>query len=266
MAQLYLRKVIVKIVPSSGETRTITDLRIKFKCKKTQESKPNTMEIEIYNLSEASRKALEGKDTSIVLEAGYEETVETIFTGNITKVVHKQEKTDILSKLEVADGGNRYRNAKISKGFPPGVKVQQAIDELISSMGLTRGAVLGIPNTQYAHGLSLSGLAKDRLDDLCKKHDLQWSIQNGAIQIVPQNKTTLDQVIVLSPDSGLIDIPNKTKKGVEFKSLLQPQLIPGKRVQLESRFLKGIFKLGHVRHSGDSHTGEFFSECEAVAV
>jgi hypothetical protein len=263
MSQLYLRNVIVTIIPTTGQPKRISELRIKFKCKKNEESKPNTMELEIYNLSKNTRTNLEGKNTTIILEAGYEDTTEVIFNGNVTKVIHSKEGPDIISKIELADGGNKYRNARISKGIPPGAKVKQVINELVLSMGLTQGPIIGVPNTQYANGITLQGLTKDRLDEVCKSHGLRWSIQDGAVQIVPENKTTLDTVVVMSPDTGLIGSPNKTKDGVEFKSLLQPVLKPGKRVKIESLFINGIFKIANVGHSGDSKEGDFITECEA---
>jgi len=265
MARLYLRKVIVTLRSPVGTPKSFSQLRVRFRCVKTRESKPNEMEVEIYNLSDQTRSELEQQNASIVLSAGYEESIETIFTGNIKKVVQSQEGPDIISKLEVADGGNAFRNARIQKGFPPGVKTRQAIEELIQSMGLSRGSIEGVPNSQYANGLSLSGLARDRLDDLCRKNNLQWSIQNGSVQIVPNGGNTLDAPNIISPDTGLIGSPNKTKKGVEFKTLLQPKLIPGRRIQLKSRFISGNFKLGRVTHNGDSQSGDFLTECEAVA-
>ena len=263
MARLYLRNVIVSIQPSSGQAKSISELRIKFKGKKTEESKPNCMDIEIYNLSQNSRTALEGKNVLITLEAGYEDTSEVIFRGDITKVVHTKEGADIVSKMEIADGGNKFRNARVSKGIPPGAKVKQVINELVDATGLTKGSITGIPEAQYANGITLQGLAKDRLDDVCASHDLNWSIQDGAIQIVPKKKTTLDEIIVVSPDTGLIGSPSKTKEGIEFKTLLQPTLKPGKRVKIESLFINGIFKLKNVTHGGDSKDGDFFTECEA---
>ncbi len=245
MSDLYLREVAVSIVPTTGAPKRIQGLRVRFKGKKNEESKPNTMGLEIFNLSENTRSQLEGKNTSIILEAGY--------AG----------RTEVISKAELADGGHRYRNSRINKGIPPGAKTKQVIDELVKSIGLTQGAIIGVPSTQYPNGITLHGMSRDRLDEVCKKNGLQWSIQDGVLQIVPEKKTTFDSVLVISPDSGLIGSPNKTKRGVEFKTLLMPLLKPGRRVKLESRFIKGIFKISVVSHSGDSMQGEFYSEVEA---
>ena len=265
MSRLYLRQVVLTVTPSSGQSKVLRDLRIRFKAVKNEESKPNTMEIEVFNLSEKSRSLLEGKNTSLVLEAGYDGSTSVIFKGNITRVNHELEEADIISKIEAADGGSRYRKARIEKGIPPGAKTKQVIDELVKSLGLTQGPILGVPNTQYANGISLSGLAKDRLDDVCRKNRLQWSIQDGVVQIIPEAETTQDSAVLVSPDSGLIGSPTRTKTGVEFKMLLQPNLRPGRKVKLESRFIKGEFKVSRVDHSGDSHEGDFLSECEAIA-
>lgn len=264
MSQLYIRTVILTVVPASGQGKKITDLRITFKASKNDESKPNTMDIEVYNLSEQNRALLESKNAQIVLEAGYDGKAGVIFKGNITRAYHEKEGGDIISKLEVADGGHRYRNARIEKGIPPGAKTSQVLDELIKSMGLVKGAVVGVPNSQYANGISLSGLSKDRLDDICRKEGLQWSIQDGAIQIIPETQATNDSAILVSSNSGLIGSPSRTKEGIEFKMLLNTNLRPGRRVKIEGRFLKGDYKITQVEHSGDSHEGEFISDCKVI--
>lgn len=281
MADLYLRKVIVDIIPAKGEGTRIDGLRIKFNCEKTNERNPNNSKIEIYNLSPNTKSLLEGKKTRVKLQIGYlgipekssqgivtglNGNVAQIFTGDVKKVVHKIEGSngDVVTTIEVLDGGNRYRNARLDKGFPPGTSVRQVFDELIEELGLDEGAIKGIPDRKYSQGLSLSGLVRDHLDVLAKANALEWSIQDETLQIIPKTESSSNTIIELSPDSGLVGSPSKTDKGVEFSSLIQPKIRPGIRVNLKSRNLNGIFKVRKVVHAGDSHQGEFLSKCEAT--
>lgn len=279
MSDLYLRKVILDIVPQSGASKRIEDLRIKFQCEKTNESTPNNAEIEIFNLSEATRSMLEAKNTKVQLSIGYlglnsegvagtgiggSSSVETVFIGDVSKVLQVVTAPDIITKIEVADGGNRYRNSRLEKGYPPNSKLTKILDELITSTGLAKGAKEGVPDRTYANGLTLSGLSRDHLDTLCRANNLEWSVQDETIQIIPKNQPLANTVVLLDSDSGLIGSPNKTKDGVEFTSLIQAKLSPGKKVQLDSRFVKGLFKLRKVSHEGDSQQGTFLSKCEAT--
>ena len=265
MSDLYLRKVMVTIQPGSGSGRKIENLRIKFSCEKTNESSPNNCKVEIFNLSSASKGILEAKNSRLLLQAGYQDTVETIFVGDITKTVHEIDGPDIISKMEIGDGDNRFRTARIEESFPPGASTKQVFDKVIEKSGLTVGSKIGIPDSQYANGVTLSGLVRDQLSDLTKKNDLEWSIQNEVLQIIPKKSFTLDSIVLLNPKTGLIGSPHKTAKGVEFTSLLQSKFKPGGRVKIESRNLNGIFKIRKVSHEGDSHEGDFLTKCEATA-
>lgn len=265
MSDLYIRKVTVMIQSQVGGSRTIENLRVQFTIEKNNESNPNTSTIKIFNLAPATKGLLEAKNTKIVLSAGYQDTIETLAIGDVTKVVHETQGPDIISTIEIGDGDKSFRTARIEQNFPAGATTRQVIDALIDASGLQAGSKLGVPNSQYANGISLSGLVRDQLTDITRKNELEWSVQNEVLQIIPKTSFTLDSVILLNAASGLIGSPNKTAKGVEFKSLLQPKLKPGGRVQIESRNLNGIFKVRKVTHDGDSRQGDFLSKCEATA-
>lgn len=264
MPDLYLRKVELEVFPSVGQGIKIDELRIKFRCEKSTERNPNKATIEIYNLSDKTRAILEKKNTRVALKIGYQDTLELIFIGNIDKAVHKRENVDIITELEVKDGGNKYRNSRHTKGYPPGIKAKKVFDEIGDSMGLPVSSKEGVPeDAKYENGLTLQGLARDHLDNLTQKFNLEWSIQDETLQITKKTGTTKESIILLDPDSGLVGFPAKTKTGVEFTSLIQPGLKPGRRVQLDSRIVKGVFKLRKVSHEGDAHQGDFLSKCEA---
>jgi len=264
VARLYLRKVLLDIIPAAGATRRIEDLRVKFKCEKNNESHPNSCELQIFNLSDKSRTLLEAKNTRVNLQVGYEKTVETVFLGDVTKVVHERKEADVITKVTLADGDNHFRNARLDKGYPPGIKTKDIFSDLANALGLPLGPQQGIPDSSYANGLTLSGLVRDHLNNLCKKNNLEWSIQDETLQIIPEGESIIETEIFLSPDTGLVGFPAKTAKGVEFTSLIQPKLRPGRKVKIDSRTLKGTFKIRKMVHEGDSHQEDFLSKGEAT--
>jgi hypothetical protein len=78
-------------------------------------------------------------------------------------------------------------------------------------------------------------------------------------------------VYVLSPTTGLLgspewSTPNKEGKPPTLKvtSLLLPQILPGRRVQLDARAAKGVFKVQQLNHQGDTHEGDWRTEMECV--
>lgn len=265
MTDLFIRKVSLQIIPKNGQVKKLEGLRTKFSLKKTDKSSLNAGEITVFNLNQESRNLIGQKKTKVVLTAGYESNAGVIFVGDITKAEHEREDTEIVTTMEVRDGDNPFRNAIYNKSFPPNTTSQYIFNDLINSMGLIRGSINGIPSTQYKRGFCYSGMARDLMDELCSKNDLAWSIQNGAVQITPKNGFTLESIVSLSKTSGLIEEPSKTKTGVKFKSLLQPELTPRRRVNLDADKIKGVYKILTVTIDGDSHEGPFYAECEAKA-
>lgn len=279
MGELYLRKVVLDIFPKVGKSKRISDLRIKFKCGKLNKSKINDASIQVFNLSDDTRKLIQNKTTRVALSVGYlgltkkdetgktlpqEDSVEQIFIGNVTKIIHKVQPPDIITDIKIGDGDNHYRNSKHTKGYPPNTKLKDVISDLTNAMQLNKGPQEGIPDKNFPHGITLSGLAKDHLNNLTQSNNLQWSIQDETLQVIPQNGHTTDSVIIIGPDSGLVGSPDRTLNGVEFSCLIQPKLKPGRRVQLKSHFIEGEFIVKKVEHDGDSFSGNFLSKVQAV--
>lgn len=264
MAELYLRECVLTIDAPNAPVKRISGLRITFDIEKTNESSPNLATIGVYNLAESTRSILEQGRAIITLECGYQGTTERVFVGNLDKVVHVKDGPEIISTMELADGGNRYRNARTDRAFPPNVTNRQVYNALATDMGLNQAVILGVPQKIYAHGLSLSGHSRHHLDELTRRDKMEWSIQDNSLQIIPSTLPTSDASIFLNSDTGLIGSPNKTKEGVEFESLLQPRIRPGRQVELDSKFIKGKYKVRKVNHRGDSQGGDFVTSCEAT--
>lgn len=290
MNQQYLRDVVVDIFLPNQASFSIRSasagagnpgLRIAFECEKKLDSKPNTGKIQIYNLSEINRAKLETKNIRARVAIGYEgliprgllgtgifstRDVPTVFIGSVSKVVHKVENPDILTELELGDGLNRYRNTYLDKGYPPGVTNKQIYNDLFDSLGLGRPNIDSVKTRKFANGFSVSGNTWHHLNILTKSDGVSWSIQDERIQILSPNQVTNTGLILISPQTGLIGSPNRTKEGIEFKALANPYLLPGKKVKLESRFIVGYFKICKVDHSVDSHYDDSTSSCEATRI
>lgn len=269
MGYLFKRKVEVEI-KGQNSTKKISGLKISFSVSKNNEATPNDAEIKIYNLSDETRKSLDGENISIELKAGYEGlngdggNIETIFIGNVKKVTQEIQKPDIITSITAGDGEKKYRNKRHTKGYPEGTKLKTVVQDITKSLDLGKGSLDAIPDITYNSGVTLQGLCRDHLDNIARSNDLEWSIQDEKLQIIKRDGFTKDSVLVISPTSGLIGSPNKTKKGVEFTSLLQPQLKIGRKVEIKSRFISGKFKIRKVTHEGDSREGDFVSKCEAT--
>jgi hypothetical protein len=268
---LYGRAATLFVGVAGGQGKDLSGLRIGFNIEKTSETTPNTSTIDIYNIAESTRSLLKEKNVSIILKAGYgtillpnqTPILEIIFKGTVTRANTRKQGGDLITTIECADGINAYTEANINESFKSGTKTEQVFNALASKMGLGVGSVSGVEGGQFLQGFSASGMVRDILDTVTGKTNTEWSIQDEKLQVVPKAQPKNNSVaFLLTPNTGLVESPNTTKEGVEFKSLLIPSLMPGRTVKLESTFISGTYILRKVNHVGDTHEGSWHSECE----
>lgn len=276
MASLFDRRVDLVV----GETR-VTGLRAAFTVTKTLAKTPNSLDLKVWNLSPRTRGALQPKGTKVILVAGYGEEVAQVFAGDSRMVDHDTQKADTVTRIQCGDGEKAYSEVRASESFAPGTPVADVLAHLIRKLGVNEGNALtrirqgGFRGgfQQFAHGYVVTGRASDELDRLLKSCGLTWSIQDGALQVLAEAEAGMEEIIRLSSSSGLIGSPvhgSPPKEGkpptLKVRSLLRGAFRPGRRVQIDSRHVSGVFKISSVQHTGDTAGGEWYSDLEVHAV
>jgi len=264
----------------SAQVMEIEKLRVSFKVSKSLTKDPNTAEIKVYNLSEATRAKLPGKAAKIVLRAGYESTEDQIYIGDARTIESKKENADWITTFRCGDGERAVQHARVNASFAAGTPVSDIINTLGRAAKVDTGNLskiaAGVPSsTQYTQGYAASGLALKELEKVLKFAGYELSIQDGALQALKPGEATTEEVILLAPDSGLIGSPElaagETKEGknkaaakpvLKAKSLLQGKLRPGRRVQVQSRQFNGLYRCVKVEHAGDTDGQDWFSSLE----
>jgi hypothetical protein len=250
--------------------------RIKFHIEKVTGPVPvpNPSVIHIYNLGKTSRAIVSKLNNLLVLEAGYGTSPQTIFSGNVSYAVTKKEGPDYVTEIHAADGLFAFQNSLINTSFSQSTPTASVLTTLISALnsaGIKTGISTGVPTSMYNKGVVLSGRVVDLLKDVCEKNDLSWTIEDGAVNIVPYGGALTKPVVILSPSTGLIGIPelrevDSTGKGslVSFKCLLNPQLGTFQLITILSKFINGIYTTAKIIHSGDTFGLEWYTEGEAT--
>jgi len=256
----------------SGQTIEIVDLRVLFKITKDLSKDPNKAEIKVYNLSAKTRASLFGKSAKVLLHAGYEDAIEQIFVGDVRFIESKQEGVDWVTSFQCGDGERAVKFSRIGTSFGAGTPIGTVINTIASAAKIDVGNLASVADQipgQYTQGYAGYGKAIKELDKILKSAGYELSIQDGALQALKPDETTTEEILELTPDSGLIGSPemgSAGKKGskpvLKAKALLQPVLKPGKRVSLKSRQYSGIFKVIKVEHDGDTAGGNWFSDLE----
>lgn len=259
----------------SGVVTEINDLDVEFDVTKALTKDPNTAEITVYNLSATARAAFQTKGLKVVLQAGYEKTLAQIYVGDASYIDHKHDGPDWKTKIVCGDAQRAFKHARASQSFGTGTPLASVVKFATGKMGVNLGntnQILPLMTQQYTHGYTLHGAAARELDKVLKAAGYEWSIQDGALQILRPGEA-LDEVVTLSPETGLVGTPEQgtgSKKGAQpvlkARSLLQPTLSPGKRVLIEGTQHAGLYRVIKVKHTGATAGADWYTDIEATAL
>lgn len=270
MGRLYRRSATLIIGPRGEDGKVYSGLRIAFDVKYTSASDPNTTKIQIFNLSPTSRALLERPGLYCILNAGYDGNEKMIFSGDIRSprgIAHERRPPDIVTSIEGGDGEKALTETNIDQSYGPGTSMGQVMGSLTGKLGLPIGTMTGVSNTTFPNGVALSGTVKGQLDTMTKRQGLEWYVKDGELHIMPVSEPNGQEAVHITPSTGLIGSPVKREGvGIEFTSLFNHSLKPGRTVVVESFDFKGTYKVKTSNFVGDTHDGEFVTRVEAASI
>jgi hypothetical protein len=252
--------------------------RIVFNVEKTDTAIPNNVRVVIYNLNEDERanlsQASNKKEINVILKAGYIDQLSTIFTGDLNYCRHYFEAPNWVTTIEAGDAYVRFRTSRISGSegtFPPGTTVKTVLQTLMKKAGFTDGNIeknisqFNLRNlaNSFKNGKVTVGLVSDEIGKLMKSLGKDWSVQDGSMYgYGPNEVINVDgRTPYFSKDTGLIGNPQPGELGViELKILLEGGLIPGMKIEIESPTVYGEYKIRTIRHYGDTHGQDWYSD------
>ncbi len=268
--ELFNRGASLTIGKVKGAGKKYAGFRITFEVEKTSESAPNPAKVSIYNLSKSSRAELEAKGLTMILNVGYsgigqgDPILSQLFIGDVKKVLTTRQGPDVVTTLEAGDGEVAIKEVHVEQSFAPFTPVQSIIGSLADKLGLAVGTIVPGVAQLFENGFSMSGLASDNLDKLTSKLGLEWHVTDGELNVLDPALPTAEPAVLLTKDTGLIGVPSKREEGVEFASLLNPAIKPGRLVSLISEQITGAFRPRKCRYKGDTHGGDWNVTVEAI--
>ena len=273
MSVQFRRRVETKI-----DTLEILGLDVSFRVVKTLKKEPNTCELTVYNLGSKARDQIAQSDKPIVqIKAGYaglktvgEVVVGLVFLGNVRDADSGKEGRDWVTSLESGDGERATRFSRINKSFASGTSLATVMNEVAKSMevGIGNAAKKAASGSlleagqEFLNSVTLSGQASKEMDRIVKSSGLEWSIQDGAFQLLDPGKPLEDVSIVLSDKTGLIGSPTVGNDGIiRLRTLLNSDIVPGRQLEIDSKTLQrgssveGLGVLGDVNLGLDEALG-----------
>ena len=282
---LFDRKIKI-IYYTKTKVYTITDLFVNLDITCDEKPDPNKGIITIYNLGESLRKAF-NDFYKIDVMVGYGNQLSSIYFADVLNIKHKKEEVNWITTIQALDGGKTYADAFFNKSYSKGASFALIITDLIKALGLPFELSV-VPSAVLYANHTYSGLAKDILTTICKNNGWIWNIQHGVLHIFEKGKaptSSMIKAVLLSADTGLVESPEITEDGVNFKSLMNPEIRPNRLVKLvpvnpgsfigfkmvENRKGKafnlasnGIFRAKKCRYSGNNMNGDFLVEAEGL--
>lgn len=253
-------------------TVLLTDVRVTFNVVRSLKREANKASISIWNLNEDHRQSVSSQDQiPVSISAGYENRFSRIFLGNLDRATSVLNGPDIVTTLESGDGKSKMRSTNISKSYPRQTPVKTIISDLAKAIGIGTGnleeiiatAKLPTADTQTITGVAVFGNASRELRYWLDSLRIEWSIQDGALQLLKKRDSLKSEAIRLTPDTGLIGSPSVDNKGkLSATALLIPDLEPGRVVVVDSRFVSGAYRIEQTTYVGDTLGGDWLAQIE----
>ena len=251
----------------------IKDLDISFNAIRNTETEPNTLDLEILNLSKNTRKKLEDKKKFLVqLKAGYKGSIGTVFLGQVREISSTHSSTEWVTTISSGDGEDAKAESRVNKSYGPGASVANVMQDVARSMqveqgnltqNLARGRLVTSKMPTFVNGITVSGPAHKEFDRICKSAGLEWSIQENKLQILPANKALQTLAVVLTPNNGLIGSPTISSDGtLNALSLINSDIIPGKQLVIQSEHVNGRFRAEKCTYKGQTSGQDWYIEIE----
>jgi hypothetical protein len=252
---------------STGLGLNISGMRIQFEVTKNLKQEPNKAVIKIHNLTKDHRHQIESlPSVPVQLDAGYADAgTSTIFLGDLRTAISMREGSDIVTTLGGGDGEKKIQTARTSLSFARGTTAADVLKKLAFNLGVSVGNVndagtkirVAFANTGnvFTAGTCTMGSASREMTRICRSLGLEWSIQNGKLQILEIGQALAGQAIFLDKQSGMIGSPSVDAKGImTAHALIQPDVFPGRLLVLQGDTLQGQYRIEETHHTGDTHS------------
>ena len=147
-----------------------------------------------------------------------------------------------------------------------------------------------LSSPSYPRGVAFAGPVKDYMRTLSASTNCTWSIQSGALQMVPNDSAVPGGPTVLTSSTGLIGIPTQTFAGIMIRCLINPaiNLGSGNLVQVNQSLIQGaapdttlgadaqnsllpniatdgIYRVCHIEGTGDTRGNDWYMDLSCVA-
>lgn len=266
-------------------------LHVKFSFEKADVESPNTGKVTVWNLSKEHLAELEKKDCAVSVRAGYAGSIMPAFEGTVTHASTIKEGADRMTEIELASGMVELRDAGFSMSYAKGTKTEAIYQEIASKMGLplTASPTAMENPTLLTAGFSFIGGAKNLLNRITRIDGINWTIQDGVLQLLKPEEPISTNCFELNAASGLIGIPKRVNSsagggsskggfetadsggetaqlGWEVTYFMNLAIGVNSYVHISSEAVDGYFRVQKIAIEGDNYEGDFLCRATVLEV
>jgi len=243
---------------------------------------PNTCDITIYNLSKTTRDAIFHDAWNyftfrrMTFKAGYGGQLYVLFDGNIKEAYSDRQGVDVITKINGWDAwwyNNNFVRTDVQANSSRNEVLESIVGEIDIGGGQTNGNYVISDfnnNPQNLRAESLRGRPQDLIKERIGQNASLF-YDSGQIFVLKDNDVVGDSgsIPLIDSSSGLLGVPVKRNRVVEFKMLFEPTLRIGRPFELKSSFsdkLNGVYKVLAVTHNlslGENIGGENTTKIKA---
>lgn len=237
-----------------------------------------TADIAIYNLSSDTSMQAFKRGQQVSLTAGYEQSYDIIFKGQIVNVLRERVGPDTRTRLLCRAGAIAETRNTLTKTFGVGAKVEDVINALAQALGFD--AVITSEDfadaKPFVRGYVVNGDAQKLLEKLGGEYQFTWVIVHDRIVIMKTGKLRTGPIHIVSQLTGMEGIPEITggenAVGADVVIRLNPKVRINGRFKIESEYAtyntgnlyftkaptsvgEGTYNILRIQHSGDNYSG-----------
>jgi hypothetical protein len=290
----YGRKISL-IVGSDGGGLDFSAFRVTFNIRRGDFQAPNSADVRIYNLADETTNRITTEFTRIVIQAGYEGNFGMLFDGTIKQArAGRVDAKDSYVDIVAADGDQAYNFSTIALSLAAGGQPSDAVQAFVKAMatqGISQGYTPELSANGSVRGRVYYGLTRDELREWAEVQDVLWSIQDGKLTLIPKTSYVPGDTPLISPQTGLIGVPEQTQNGIQMRVLLNPAMRIGQLVKLDSTInayrygldvqsqasnallassiktnADGLYYVMTADHIGDTRGNEWYTDLTCLAV
>lgn len=289
--QLFKRKAIVRIGPAIVINRD--SFKFTFEVPFDDDTEPNEIKVEIYNLSRETIAAIR-KNDKLTIEAGYvSDDTGIICSGRVTKFTTSTSGLDKITTVYAIDSQDLDEKTIASKTYASGTKASYILKDLAGKLGIPIAIIDIEQDVTYPQGWTVDGKITDEMQKVAVHCGVSVYVNKGYLYVRSLDDGD-DAYFELSVETGLLDSPEEfyeeeeiteedqkyvtTKKGkrklkkvkdktvvevhgYKCKCLLQHRITTASIIDLKSKEANGKYRVRNGTHKFDT---DFVTEFECV--